>query len=278
MSTERKRLGKLIRAARQANGMNQATLAEHLGCSQPKIHKIEAQTTKIVDDDLEGIIRVLAVPADSAAEMRELHRIARETVRSGPQVAEWFTQYKEAERRASRLCAWHGESIPGPLQGEPYVLKMFLPRNGRSDEENLEALITARRERGAAVADNPGGSYRYVLSEAAVWRTIGFGRTVALDAVEHMLRFLADNPHTEVRVLLYHQAGSVPATDFTVMDGPDDDSFVYVEGADEATYLNKPDQISRYRTWFDEIWATALDGVQTIEWLRRVREARRDAT
>ncbi|OLR95466.1 helix-turn-helix domain-containing protein [Actinokineospora bangkokensis] len=269
----RRALARRIQAARQAGSMTQAELAEHLGCTQSKVQKIEAAKVGVKAEELRLMLRVLATPDAEAKEMVLLaERLSERRMRSGLQETDEFALLVDLESTAETILSWHTERIPGPLQSERYMLKQFEVawRGGVTQSAVTERFRRrqARREI-FTTADPP--AYRAVLSPSCLQRLPG-GRTrgLVLDQVEHLLSMVAAHPNLDLRVLPYEAPLSHVHSGFTLLDfrGGDPESFAYIELPGDARTITSTAKLNAYRTEWQRIAEAALDREASADFLR----------
>jgi len=270
----RRALARRIQTARQSAGRTQAEVADHLGCTQSKIQKIEAAKVGVKADELRRMLQVLATPDDEAKEMVLLaERLTERRIRSGLQETDEFALLVDLESEAETILGWHTERIPGPLQSERYMLKQFqlawLP--GVVAQTEITERFRRRKARTEifTVADPP--AYRAVLSPSCLERLPG-GRTrdLVVDQVEHLLTMIGTHDNLDLRFLPYEAPLSHVHSGFTVLDFADDlrESFAYIELPGDARTVTSAAKLTAYRAEWARISEAALDRDGTVEYLR----------
>jgi hypothetical protein len=119
----------------------------------------------------------------------------------------------------------------------------------------IEAMLTRQR---VLTRENP-SRLAVVLDEAALHRPVG-GRRVMAAQLAKILDMSA-LPNVDVLVLPFDR-GAHPAleSNFTVLELPDQAlNVVFVEGLVGSTYLERADDLKRYREIFLKLQSIALD-------------------
>ncbi|WP_424184993.1 helix-turn-helix domain-containing protein [Actinokineospora sp. G85] len=271
----RRALARRIHAARSAAGMTQTDLADHMGCTQSKIQKIEAARVGVKADELRRMLQVLGVAEDEFEDMVGLaERLTERRMRSGLQETDEFALLTDLETEAATIRGWHTERIPGPLQSERYMLKQFQLawRPGVVAQTEITERFRRRKARTEifTVADPP--AYRAILSPSCLDRLPG-GRTrdLVVDQVEHLLALIERHDNLELRVLPYEAPLSHVHSGFTVLDFTEADrDFAYIELPGDARTITSASKLAAYRAEWERISAAALDTETTADFLRKI--------
>ena len=118
-------------------------LGQKVGYSGAQVGKVETSERAPSQDFAEGCDR--AVPEACGLFLR-LYQLARRWDGGYPS---WFTQWVEAERRASTLPTWQPLILPGLLQTPDYARALFLAWRGSDSDAELDELVSAHIERQA---------------------------------------------------------------------------------------------------------------------------------
>lgn len=265
----RRQLGRHLREARNRARLTVQAAAAALEWSETKIWRIETGQSAIRSLDVNAICSVYGVPTDLTAALMGL---AKETKARGwwqsygDAVPTWFDVYLGLEEAARRLCWYEAELVPGLLQTDDYARILISTDNPDVDAAEIDRRVQLRIARQALLtraADPP--TLDVVVSEAVIHRAIG-GERVLAGQLNRMLE-MADLPNVRIRVVPFG-AGlhyGVICGPFTLLEfaangngTPTEPPTVYVEGFTGALYLEKDNEIARYRMAFDAIWNTAL--------------------
>jgi transcriptional regulator with XRE-family HTH domain len=221
VTTQRKRLGRLVHDARTSKGLTQAALGELIGCKQAKVNKIEGGSAGTKPADLDSIVEVLEIDPSTAARMRTLNEASMpQRVRSARRAStpEWFRGIIDLEADATEMFSWTGERIPGLLQSDFYMLTQF--QMVRSDD--VTDPVVERSSRQKIFERNPGREYHFILSESALDRLVrSLNPMTALDQIEHMIELAEKHSSLDIRVIPY-TAASYLDPDYTILRFPDE--------------------------------------------------------
>jgi transcriptional regulator with XRE-family HTH domain len=257
-------LGAVLRALRNAKGLTVEQVADHLLCSPSKVSRMETgqgATARDIRDlcDLYGV-------AD-AAERGRLTALAKE----GKRPARWqrydlaYARYAELEEEAVAISAFQSSVVNGLLHTKDYARASHEGAMPRLDPHQIDLQIEAKltRQRILTRADPP--RFDVVLDEAALHRMVG-GRHVMAAQLTKILDTAA-LPNVVVQVLPY-EAGFHPAVEsnFTILALPDPaPDVVFVEGLIGSNYLDRPDDLKRYRDIFARLQSIALNPKDTAD-------------
>jgi transcriptional regulator with XRE-family HTH domain len=260
----RRELGALLRALRNAKGLTVEQVAERLLCSPSKVSRMETgqgATARDIRDlcDLYGV-------AD-AAERDRLTTLARE----GKRPARWqrydlaYARYAELEEEAVAISAFQSSVVHGLLHTADYARAGHEGAMPRLDPDRIDLQIEAKLTRQRILTRDDPPRFDVVLDEAALHRMVG-GRRVMADQLTKIL-VTANLPNVVVQVLPYER-GFHPAVEsnFSILELPNPTpGVVFVEGLIGSTYLDRPDDLKRYREIFDRLQSIALNPKDTVD-------------
>lgn len=261
-------LGQQLRDLRQQASFTFKMAGSVLDWSEPKLWRIETGQTALRVLDVQAMCAAYDAPAGTtrvlaglAAQIRadDSWRAYGEAIRGNSGV------YTVLEDTACGLTVYAPSQIPGLLRTEAYARALVTsPGLGEEEADRLVSLCLKRR----VLVTRTGEPLEVTvaLDEALVRRSVCEPEVMA-----GQLRFLADLaalPTICVRVVPY-DAGRHPglATGaFTMLhfpptnDGVDTDpAVVYIQGLTGELYLDKPDEVQRYRDAYAAILDCALD-------------------
>jgi transcriptional regulator with XRE-family HTH domain len=260
----RRELGAVLRALRSAKGLTVEQVAEHLLCSPSKVSRMETgqgATARDIRDlcDLYGV-------ADTA-ERDRLMTMARE----GKRPARWqryelaYATYAELEQGALAISAFQSSVVHGLLHTADYARAGHEGAMPRLDPDRIDLQIEAKLTRQRILTRDDPPRFEVVLDEAALHRMVG-GRRVMADQLTKILA-TANLPNVVVQVLPYER-GYHPAVEsnFSILELPNPaPGVVFVEGLIGSTYLDRPDDLKRYREVFDRLQSIALNPKDTAD-------------
>jgi transcriptional regulator with XRE-family HTH domain len=268
-AARRLRLGSALRNARMEAKLTQAVVGDRLSCTQGKIQKIETTLVSVSAADLDAMLDLYAVPAEEAAELRDL---ARQTHRGRPSKSRpstaWsaFGQLFHLEPNASEILCWHSERIPGPLQSEHYMLRQHPDTN---TTPGLTALMKQRKARASIFTIENPPQYRAILSESSLLRMPG-GRNdeLTVDQAGHLLRLMVKHDQLTVQILPFEAKALFVDTDFQILrfagEAPD---FAYIEYPGGARTFRRPSELKQFEEHWNQLHKVALTREETKEFL-----------
>jgi transcriptional regulator with XRE-family HTH domain len=257
-------LGAVLRALRNAKGLTVEQVADRLLCSPSKVSRMETgqgATARDIRDlcDLYGV-------AD-AAECGRLTALAKE----GKRPARWqrydlaYARYAELEEEAVAISAFQSSVVNGLLHTKDYARASHEGAMPRLDPDQIDLQIEAKLTRQRILTRDDPPRFDVVLDEAALHRMVG-GRHVMAAQLTKILDAAA-LPNVVVQVLPY-DAGFHPAVEsnFTILALPDPaPDVVFVEGLIGSNYLDRPDDLKRYRDIFARLQSIALNPKDTAD-------------
>lgn len=273
-TVRREQLGRLLRRAREAvrPKLTQKKVALELGCGQAKINKIETTLVGIEAHELDKLIDLYKIPANQAAELRELAELDRQngparTKYSNTMVA--FGGLTDIEPEAREIRCWHSERIPGPLQSEMYILKQH--ESLITDPHQVTQVLRERTARTKVFTVSNPPNYRVILSESALHRMPG-GRSPRMVAnqAKHLLGLMDSYPRLELRILTFEADVPWVDSDFEhlLFDEGRHCEFVYIEYPGGSRKCKNTIELQECRDHWETLSAAALDVRASREFLR----------
>ena len=271
----RRELGAVLRALRNAKGLTVEQVAERLLCSPSKVSRMETGQGATARD-IRDLCELYGV-AD-AAERDRLTTLARE----GKRPARWqrydlaYARYAELEEEAVAISAFQSSVAHGLLHTADYARANHESSMPRLDPDQINLQIEAKlaRQRILTQADPP--SFAVVLDEAALHRVVG-GRQVMADQLAKILDMSA-LPNVTVQILPF-ELGAHPAleSNFTILQLPDAaPGVVFVEGMIGSTYLDRPGDLNRYQLIFKKLQSIALNPKDTGDLVAKLLRVYKD--
>jgi len=259
-TVRQRELGLRLRELRTAKNLTVEMVAKELLCSPTKISRAETGVRRATLRDVRDLCRIYEVdPAESA----ELMELARDAYQPG-----WWTKYDDLkinpligmEQSATAITSFCMYYIPGLLQSEDYARAIIKGIAPKIEEKILNSRVAARMERQKVLESPRLPRYRAVIDEAVLRRHVG-GPDVMRDQLERILSLMRDDRIT-VQVIPY-TVGAYGAQDsnFTYMEFGDSmlPDLVYVENLVTQLYMERPDEVGRYREAIDLLRDAALN-------------------
>jgi len=266
----RRELGAVLRKLREENGLTVKQVAEHLMCSANKVREMEASFHAGTLRDVRDLCDLYGVADEQRDRMMTL-------AREGKQKGWWqsydlaYATYAGLEAEAVAISGFHLSVIHGLLQTADYARaghEGAVPRlEPVQIEKHIEAKLTRQR---ILTQDNP-PRLTAILDEAALHRMVG-GRRVMAAQLGKILEMSA-LPNVVVQVLPY-ELGMHPAVEsnFTILDLPSPTpGLIYVEGLIGSIYLERAEDLTKYRDIFNILKSIALSPEATADLIAKFR-------
>src|SRR5215472_10281458 len=262
-TVRRRRLAAELHRLRQASKLTIEQVAEVLEWSPGKISKIENARVSVLPRDARRLLDVYGITVGPERDL--LISLARESrargwwQQYGETVPEWFATYVGLEAEATTISVYQAETVPGLLQTERYAAALHRAELMNATEEQIERHVALRMERQARLRQPDAPQFWIVLNEAVIRRIVGERAIMH----EQLLRLAeaASAPNITLQVLPF-SAGAHASMDsaFWILsfDPPTDSEVVYFEHPTCSLYLEKPDEVARYRLVYEHLRAASL--------------------
>ncbi len=267
-TVRRRRLGLELRRLRESAGVTIDAVAERLECSSSKISRIETGHTGATPRDVRDMLVVYGVDGGVA---EELVQVAREARQKG-----WWhlygtvltTAYVGLEAAASEIHSYEGQVVPGLLQVEEYARTMILKARPDISAAELDRRVHVRMARQSLITQDDPPHLRVVLDEAVFHRLVG-GPEVMQRQIDHLV-MVSGLPNVTLQVLPF-AVGAHAGMDgsFAILgyEDPADPDVVFAENAAGGLFLEKEEELRRYRFIFEHLQASALPPDESVAFL-----------
>jgi hypothetical protein len=246
-------------------------VADRLLCSPSKVSRMETGSRAATLRDVRDLCDLYEVT--DPAERDRLARLATEGKQQGwwqPYELE-FATYVGLEAEATTLIDFSCTIVPGLLQTPAYARAMHKTAVPEFAPERIEEYVEVRLTRQRLLTRDPPLRLVAVLDEAMLQRAVG-GPAVMAEQLDRLMA-AARMPNVTIRIIA-NAAGAHPAmeSNFTILEFSNDaPSVVYVEGLVGYIYLERPQDITRYRGVFESLLKTALAPQESIELMSEIR-------
>lgn len=267
----RRELGALLRRLRTEKGMTVEQVADALLCSLSKVSRLETGQRGASARDIRDLCDLYEV---DDAQRENLTRLARE----GRGQAWWqpyglpYETYVGLEAAATQICDYEPGVFPGLLQTPDYARVIHETAVPKLSPAIIEQRIEVRQVRQAILTreEPPPPRLEAIVDEAILHRPVGGPRVMGaqIDRVIEACKL----PNVSVRVLPF-AAGAHPALDstFIMMEFAAAPGVVYVEGLVGHLYVQRAQDVQRYRQVFELLRAAALDEQKSLDLMSRMR-------
>ena len=269
----RRRVRLALRRARDAVGLSQGSVANHMGWSVSKVQRIEAGDNAVSGTDLRALLDLYGVTdreeIDQLAEEARISR--RQRWWTKPEIRDHLTpglmQLLQFEAEAVAIRSYQPVLVPGPFQTPAYaefVLGWYDIGLTKDDLRVRHDVRMQRREQFLGSGDNP--RYFLILDESVLKREIG-GLEVMAQQLEQLAE-LAQRPEVRIRIVPLKEGAVLGLVgQFTVLDlseGDVDDAVLYRESYTRDFIEHDPKEVAFHRELFEVFWRQSLDEEKTI--------------
>ena len=266
-------LGMRLREFRTAKGLTVEDVAHELLCSPTKVSRAETGARRATLRDVRDLCQIYGVDSETSAELMELAREARQPG--------WWTKYDDLriapligmEQAATAITNFEMYYVPALLQTEDFARAIIKGIAPKIEEDILGQRVEARMMRQKLLFQPKPPKYRALLDEAVLHRQVG-GPAVMKAQLGKILSFIREE-RAAVQVIPY-EVGAYGAVDsnFTYLEfaGTKLPDLVFVEGLVSQLYLERPDELGRYREALDYLRDEALNPRDSAKRIEEIRD------
>lgn len=273
-TVRRRELGAMLRALRNERGLTVDQVAAELLCSPSKVSRMETGQRGATPRDIRDLCDLYGVT--EADDRERLMTLAREGKQQG-----WWQSFElphstfvGLEQAAISMKIFHSAVVPGLLQTAGYTRALHQAYRPPLEPEIIEQRVEERLTRQQQVFDRAEPPLiEIVMDEAVLHRPVGGAAVIG----EQLGRIAEVGARKEVTVqILPFEVGAHPAleSDFIILEfnGKAAD-MVYVEGLAGQIYLDRPQDVERYRQVFDRLRVVAESPKDSDTRIAKIRSA-----
>jgi len=264
-------LGARLRSLREQSGLTLVEAAERLAWSPTRVQEMEAGMRRPSAEDLHNLVARFKLDDRTAADLAELTRKAQQQC--------WWADYEDLgvpyiglEEHASAITAYTTHYFPALLQTGDYARAIIACVAPKIDPRILQQRVEARLRRQRVLNREDPLRYRVLLDESVLDRPVG-GPAVMQGQLDKVLA-LAQDAKAIVQVIPL-RAGANAALDsnFVLLDFPEPGPapIVYVEGLVASHYLDRKEEVDRYREAIGYLLGSALSPQDSVQHITQVR-------
>ena len=265
----RRELSALLRSLRLSADMTIEQVAGRLLCSPSKVSRMETGSRSPTPRDVRDLCDLYDV-AD--AQRQDLMELARESRQQG-----WWQSYDlpyatfvGLEAEATSIDIFDAGVVPGLLQTPGYARALIQGVAAEPSPELIERGIAVRVTRQRLLIQDAPPQLRVIFDEGALRRVVG-GASIMKAQLDHLVE-VSSLPHVAIQVIPF-RAGAYPAVDssFTLLELPSPiPGLVYAEGLFGYIYLERPQDVERYRRAFQDTQSIAATEPESIALISKI--------
>jgi transcriptional regulator with XRE-family HTH domain len=223
----RRKLGDRLRELRQQARLTLNNVADHLGCRDSKVSKIENARLICTPHDLACMCEIYDVDAEERARLEELADRARRAEPPwwrayGDVITENYAEFLSYETAAVRELEYQTVQIPSLFQTEDYARAVTSRGYASLGEDQIDALVEVRMTRQNIMMRDKSIELVTVITEAALHFEVG-GRSVLRAQLRQLLES-SELPNVTLLVIPYRAGADGALTGgFTIFQSGDND-------------------------------------------------------
>lgn len=265
-TVRRRELGALLRALRNERGLTVEQVATELLCSPSKVSRMETGQRGATARDIRDLCTLYGVV--NAAQQDRLTRLAAAGKRQGWWQGfelDYFSTYVGLEEEAISLSYYQSSVVPGLLQTPAYARAVHEVAIPPLTAERIDQMVEVRLTRQKLLLRDPPLRLSVVFDEAVLHRAVG-GAAIMKEQLNRLIE-VAKLPHVTIQVIPFSTgAHAAMESTFNILDFEEPaPSLVYVEGLVGFMYLERPQDISRYRDVFEQICSKSLTPQESLK-------------
>ncbi|MGW1723142.1 helix-turn-helix domain-containing protein [Streptomyces sp. NPDC002306] len=270
-TTRRRQLGVDLRRLRELKRLTLEEAGARVGISKATLSRYETKEGSVKWPAVDALCREYGASDEERQALVELAK--------GAKIQGWWrsladpipesmnlmlTLEDEVVREDHYACMY----IPGLLQTRAYAEAVHRASEVQCPEQEVQHMVDIRMKRQELLDRDDPPHLWCVIDEAALRRQVG-GRDVMQGQLRHLLAS-SQRPHVTVQVLPFSAGAHAAAVgSFAVLRGPTPElDVIYVDLIGGGLFMEKRQELERYRLAFEYLSAQALDlesSAQTVD-------------
>ncbi|WP_336116316.1 helix-turn-helix domain-containing protein [Streptomyces sp. PTD9-10] len=261
-TTRRRQLGAMMRKLRARKGLTLEEAGRLVGVSKATVSRYETQAGPVKWIVVDALCRGYGA---TEAERTSVVGLAKDAKQQG-----WWNSFADSipesmnllltlEDEAVRESHFSCVYVPGLLQTRTYSTALQKANEVPLKQDEIERLVDIRMKRQEILTRPKPPRLWAILDESVIRRVVGSPQTMK----EQLERLLAanDSPHITLQVLPFSKGAHAAALgSFVIIGGPEPAlDVVYVDFHTGSLFLEKDEELDRYRLAFEYLQAQALD-------------------
>ncbi|GGW20411.1 transcriptional regulator [Streptomyces capoamus] len=261
-TTRRRQLGATLRKLRARKGLTLEQAGQLVGVSKATVSRYETQAGPVRWVVVEALCREYGA---TEAETRAVTGLAKDAKQQG-----WWNSFADSipesmnllltlEDDAVRESHFSCVYVPGLLQTRAYSTALQRANEVPLAQEEIERLVDIRMKRQEILVRPKPPRLWAILDESVIRRVVGSPQLMK----EQLGRLLEANesPHITLQILPFAKGAHAAALGSFVIIGAPEPALdvVYVDFHAGSLFLEKDEELERYRLAFEYLQAQALD-------------------
>ncbi|MDL5201791.1 helix-turn-helix transcriptional regulator [Streptomyces sp. ALI-76-A] len=274
-TTRRRQLGAMMRKLRARKGMTLEEAGRLVGVSKATVSRYETQAGPVKWLVIDALCREYGA---TDAERGAVVGLARDAKQQG-----WWSSFADSipesmnllltlEDEAVRESHFSCVYVPGLLQTRAYSTALQKANEVPLELEEVERLVDIRMKRQDILTRPKPLRLWAILDESVIRRVVGSPQIMK----EQLDRLLEANesPHITLQVLPFSKGAHAAALGSFVIIGGTEQALdvVYVDFHTGSLFLEKVEELDRYRLAFEYLQAQALDMEASSAMIQRARK------
>ncbi|MFJ2303497.1 helix-turn-helix domain-containing protein [Streptomyces sp. NPDC087787] len=274
-TTRRRQLGAMLRKLRARKGMTLEEAGQLVGVSKATVSRYETQAGPVKWIVVDALCREYGA---SDSEREAVVRLAKDAKQQG-----WWSSFADSipesmnllltlEDEAVREDHFSCVYVPGLLQTRAYSTALQKANEIPLQPSEIERLVDIRMKRQEILNRPKPPRLWAILDESVIRRVVGSPESMK----EQLGRLLEANesPHITLQVLPFSKgAHSAALGSFVILGGTESAlDVVYVDFHAGSLFLEKDEELERYRLAFEYLRAQALDMEASSAVIHRARK------
>ncbi|MGW1490735.1 helix-turn-helix domain-containing protein [Streptomyces sp. NPDC002402] len=261
-TTRRRQLGADLRRLRERKGLTLEEAGALVGVSKATLSRYEKKEGAVKWPAVDALCREYGASDQERATLVELAKGARiqgwwrslaDTIPDSMNLM--LTLEDEVVHEDHYACMY----VPGLLQTRAYAEAVHRASEMRCTDQEIDHMVDIRMKRQELLDREDPPHIWAVIDEAVIRRMVG-GRDVMRDQLSRLLA-RAQEPQVTVQMLPFAAGAHAAAVgSFVILGGPTAElDVVYVDIIGGGLFMEKPQELERYKLAFEYLRAQALD-------------------
>ncbi|MEU3996178.1 helix-turn-helix transcriptional regulator [Streptomyces fungicidicus] len=274
-TTRRRQLGAMLRKLRARKGMTLEEAGGLVGVSKATVSRYETQAGPVKWIVVDALCREYGA---TDAEREAVVRLAKDAKQQG-----WWSSFADSipesmnllltlEDEAVREDHFSCVYVPGLLQTRAYSTALQRANEIPLEPAEIERLVNIRMKRQEILTRPKPPRLWAILDESVIRRVVG-SQEAMREQLDRLLE-ANDSPHITLQVLPFAKgAHSAALGSFVILGGAESAlDVVYVDFHAGSLFLEKEEELERYRLAFEYLRAQALDMEASSALIHRARK------